>query len=167
MCDCACSSYTKHFVRVLLVDHFSRRQLYVVTPVVLARFNLVGIVSNAGQSKVFKVLPCACDRVHWLNHCNSHVSISNCSLSDKDAPRETMGNYGQLKGQPAIQRQLRWSARSTRSLPSEEPLSQGENWYFVLSQNELQNWSLDKKFDESSHVPTSSQDVGRYYCLGD
>ena len=131
VCDCACSSYTKHFVRVLLVDHFSRRQLYVVTPVVLARFNLVGIVFNAGQSTVFKVLPCACDRVHWLNHCNSHVSISNCSLSDKDAPRKTMGNYGQLKGQPAIQRQLRWSARSTRSLPSEEPLSQGENCEFT------------------------------------
>ena len=49
---------TKHFVRVLLADHFSRRQLYVVTPVVLARFNLVGTVFNAGQSKVFKVLPC-------------------------------------------------------------------------------------------------------------
>ena len=40
---------TKHCVRVLLALFLSRRQFYVVNPVVLGCFSLVGIVSNTRQ----------------------------------------------------------------------------------------------------------------------
>ena len=80
---------TKHFVRLLLVDQFSTRQLFVVIPVILACFNLVGIVFNAGQVKVFKVY------VHATEYIGLIIAAPICLAATahfptKDAPRETI-----------------------------------------------------------------------------